>query len=157
MKPLRRRRQEPQNFLTRFQDEMNDLFNRFNNDLFSFNDSFFDQRHSFMPALNVEETDHAYIVEVELPGLDAEDVNIEIKGNVLTISGEKEEKTETKEDVKRTYVVERKYGSFQRSFTLPDDADINKIEATSKKGVFTINIPKDETKETKRIEIRKQD
>lgn len=157
MKPMRRRRHEQDNFLTRFQDEMNDLFNRFNGDAFSFNDNFFDQQHAFTPALNVEETDHAYVVEVELPGMDADDVNVELNGNVLTISGEKEEKTETKEDVKRTYVVERKYGSFQRSFTLPENVDVNNIEATSKKGLFTINIPKDKTKETKRIQVRKDD
>ena len=81
----------------------------------------------------------------ELPGLDAADIDVKFAHNVLTISGEKkEEKEEKKEKKKDYYLSERRYGSFQRSFQLPDGIDAGKIEAKFDKGILKVTLPKTE-------------
>ena len=91
-------------------------------------------------AMEAAEDDKAYIVTAELPGLDEKNVEVKVTDSTITISGEnKEEKEEKKKDY---YFSERSYGSFQRSFTLPDDVDASKIEASMKKGVLTVTLPK---------------
>jgi HSP20 family protein len=109
---------------------------------------------AFIPSVNTREADDAYYIEVDLPGVKKEDISIDINEDILTISGERKVKEEHKED--NFYKVESRYGKFERSFTLPEDADSDKIEATSKNGVLEIKIPKIVKVESKpkKIEIK---
>jgi HSP20 family protein len=113
-----------------------------------------DKEFDFVPTVNTREGDDAYYVDVDLPGISKEDINIDVDENVLTVSGERKVKEEHKED--NYYKVESAYGKFERSFTLPDDADADKIEAASKEGVLEISIPKvpQVDKAPKKIEIK---
>ncbi|BAF70734.1 Hsp20/alpha crystallin family protein [Nitratiruptor sp. SB155-2] len=107
----------------------------------------------WMPAVNEKEDDKAYYVEVDLPGVKKEDINVEVKDNLLVLSGERKFKKE--EEDKGYKRVESFFGKFERRFTLPADADPDKIEAKVEDGVLTIVIPKVEQKEnTKKIEIK---
>lgn len=105
------------------------------------------------PAVNEKEDEKAYYVEVDLPGVKKEDINVEVKDNVLTISGERKFKKEEKD---KGYVrTESFFGRFERRFTLPSDADAEKIDAKVEDGVLYITIPKIEEKEgTKKIEVK---
>jgi HSP20 family protein len=109
---------------------------------------------AFVPAVNTREASDAYYIEVELPGVKKEDINIDINDNTLTISGERKVKEEHKEDT--FYKVESYYGRFERSFALPEDVDVEKIEAEFKDGILEIKIPKIVKVENKpkRIEIK---
>ena len=108
----------------------------------------------FVPAVNTREADDAYYIEVDLPGVKKEDINIDVKDNILTISGERKVEEERKED--DFYRVESVYGKFERSFSLPEDVDADKIEAEAKDGVLTVKIPKAQSveKAPKKIEIK---
>lgn len=104
------------------------------------------------PAVDVAEHDNEYIVKVELPGVARDDVKITMQENILTIRGEKKQEKETKDsDFHR---VERSYGSFQRSFTLPTHVKNDRIEASFKDGILTVNVPKAEEAKPKQIEVR---
>lgn len=92
------------------------------------------------PAVDVVEKDNAYEVTAELPGMSEKDIEVKLAGGMLTITGEKsEEKEEKKKDV---FVSERRYGSFQRCFSVPDDVDADKLEASVSNGVLTVTMPK---------------
>jgi HSP20 family protein len=108
----------------------------------------------FVPAVNTREADDAYYIEVDLPGVKKEDISIDVDDNVLTISGERKVEEERKEE--EFYRVESFYGTFERSFTLPEDVDADKIEAEAKDGVLTVKIPKAQVveKTPKKIEIK---
>jgi HSP20 family protein len=108
---------------------------------------------SFVPAVNTREDDKAYYIEIDLPGVKKEDINVELNDNKLTVSGERK----TKEEVKKEdyYLVESRYGKFQRTFTLPENVDAEHIEAEDNNGVLEIVIPKvNEPEVSKRIEIK---
>jgi HSP20 family protein len=95
---------------------------------------------AYVPSVNVKETDQAFEVSAEVPGIKPEDIQVTLSDGVLSIKGEKkEEKEETKGDY---HVVERRFGSFQRSFRLPRDVDPAKIAAKHKDGVLNITLPK---------------
>ena len=95
---------------------------------------------SGMPAVDVTETEKGYRVVAELPGMDEKDIEVKIASGMLTIKGEKqEEKEEEKQDY---YVRERSFGSFERTFPVPDGVDLDKVEASFKKGVLTVTLPK---------------
>ncbi len=108
----------------------------------------------FVPAVNTREGEFAYHIEIDLPGISKEDIEITTEDNVLTISGERKLKEETKEE--DYYKVESAYGKFTRSFTLPEKVDISAIQAESKNGVLEVIIPKLKEEETKpkKIEIK---
>lgn len=95
---------------------------------------------AFVPTVNTREGEFAYHVDVDLPGVKKEDIKVDLNKGVLTISGERK----TKEEVKQEdyYKIETYFGKFSRSFTLPDNVDIENIEAKSDNGVFEIVIPK---------------
>jgi len=95
---------------------------------------------AFNPRVDVAETETALTVSAELPGLDEKDVTVELEDEVLTISGEKKEETETKEQ--GWYRTERHYGSFRRVIPLPTDVEAGKAKAVFKRGVLSIEIPK---------------
>lgn len=95
---------------------------------------------AFVPTVNIREGEFAYHVDVDLPGVKKEDIKVDLNKGVLTISGERK----TKEEVKQEdyYKIETYFGKFSRSFTLPDNVDIENIEAKSDNGVLEIVIPK---------------
>ena len=95
---------------------------------------------SAVPAVDVSETDKAYEITAELPGMDEKNVEVKLANDVLTIKGEKQDEKEEKR--KDYYMRERSFGSFQRSFQVPDGVDADKIEANFKKGVLTVTLPK---------------
>jgi HSP20 family protein len=104
--------------------------------------------------MDVAETDKAYELTAELPGMSESDVEVVASNGVLTIKGEKkEEKEEKKKDY---YISERRYGSFERRMQVPDEVDADKIAATFKKGVLTVTLPKkaEAQKPTKKIEVK---
>jgi HSP20 family protein len=103
------------------------------------------------PRVDTAETDTAYEVTAELPGVDEKDVKISIEDDVLCISGEKKSEREEK---KKNYVMsERSYGSFKRAFTLPDNVDVDKIAAKYEKGVLKVTLPKTTPSPAKHREI----
>ena len=107
-----------------------------------------------VPAVDIAETDKAYEITAELPGMDEKNIEVKFADGVLTIKGEKkDEKEEKKKDY---YLSERSYGSFQRSFQVPDGVDTDKIEATFKKGVLTVALPKsvEAQKAAKKIDVK---
>lgn len=107
-----------------------------------------------MPSVDIVEKDDAYKVSAELPGMAAGDIEVKYSDGMLTISGEKEE---DKEEKKKDYFLsERRYGSFKRSFRLADGVDADKIAASFKNGVLTVNLPKtaEARKKTKTIAVK---
>lgn len=92
------------------------------------------------PAMDLVEKEKEYEITAELPGIDEKNVDIKLANGTLTIKGEKKEEKEEKQ--KDYYLSERRYGSFQRSFSVPEGVDTSKIEATFTKGVLTITLPK---------------
>jgi len=128
--------------------------NEFFNDSFlpRFIDLSWDGKNTSIPAVNVEETEKAYIIEVAAPGLDRKDLKVNVNDGVLTISSEKKVESEEKND---KYIRhEFGYTSFTRSFTLPEETDVDKIEASHKNGVLHITIPKAEAKVIPSKEIK---
>ncbi len=95
---------------------------------------------SFLPIVNTREGEFAYHVDADLPGIKKKDITVDIHKDILTISGERKLKEEVKEE--DYYKVETSFGKFSRSFTLPDDADIENIEANCDNGVLEVIIPK---------------
>ncbi|MDO8533479.1 MAG: Hsp20/alpha crystallin family protein [Xanthobacteraceae bacterium] len=95
---------------------------------------------STAPAVDIVEKDKAYEITAELPGMDEGNIEVKFSDGMLTIKGEKEEEKEEKK--KDHYLSERRYGAFQRSFGVPDGVDTDKIEASFKKGVLTVVLPK---------------
>jgi len=109
-------------------------------------------KNDWEPTVDVEEDDKSIRVKAEIPGIDEKDLEVKIEDNILTLSGEKKEEREEKN---KNYIFsERKFGSFSRSISLPEGIKTDKINATFKKGVLNIEIPKDETKEAKKIAIK---
>jgi HSP20 family protein len=93
-----------------------------------------------MPAVDFTEIDKAYEVTAELPGMDEKNIEVKLVNHTLTIKGEKrDEKEETKKDY---YMHERSFGSFQRTFAVPEGIDTDKVEASFRKGVLTVTLPK---------------
>jgi len=132
-------------FLPRFTDDF------FGNDFMS---DFFDSSvNKTIPEVNVLENNDAFMIEIAAPGLEKKDFKIDLNNNVLTISSEKEAK---QVDEKEKYIRrEFSYSSFQRSFSLPDSVNQDKIKANHKDGILSIEIPKrDEAKEKPRKEIK---
>ncbi|NVJ52050.1 MAG: Hsp20/alpha crystallin family protein [Campylobacteraceae bacterium] len=109
--------------------------------------------HGFVPIVNTREGESAYHIDVDLPGVKKEDIKVDINKNILTISGERKTKDEIKEE--DYYKVETSFGKFTRSFTLPENVDIENIEARSDNGVLEVIIPKQEEQNSKKsIEIK---
>lgn len=104
------------------------------------------------PLVDITEDEKEYLIKAEVPDVKKEDVKLTVQDNVLTISGER--KTEKEEKGKRYHRVERTYGSFMRSFTLPEDADGSKVSAEYKDGMLNVHLPKSEKAKPKSIEVK---
>lgn len=136
-------------------------YNRPNRDLMSknfsdimdefFNDVINTNRDSFVPGIDISETDNQFLISAELPGMSKEDIDISLDNGRLSISGER--KFEKEEEGKTFHRVETRYGSFNRSFQLPDNVDEESINAKYENGLLNITIDKAEDKVKKKIEI----
>ena len=135
------------NDLSRLHGEMDDLFDSFFRGL----DRPF-SGYKAWPAIDVAEEEDAIVVRAEVPGCKADDIDISVHGNVLTISGEKKLSEEKKE--KGYYHVESTYGSFRREVTLPTDVNQSKVDASYKDGVLSITLPKAEKAKSIKVKIK---
>jgi HSP20 family protein len=108
-------------------------------------------KRAFQVAVDIREEDDAFYVDAEVPGMSAEDVKVDVEKNVLTLSGERKVEKEEIEDTYRR--VERQYGSFTRSFTLPETVDTDNISADLKEGVLALRLPKKEAPTPRSISV----
>jgi HSP20 family protein len=138
-------RWDPAREVDTLQSEMNRLFDTF----FGGNETRGTRR--WVPAVDLVETDDHLVLKADLPGLDRNDVSIEIKDGTLTVSGER--KAENEERSEGYYRVERAYGSFSRSLSLPRGVDPEAVEASFDKGVLEVRIPKPEERKPHRVAI----
>ena len=109
------------------------------------------ERATFAPTFDVSENKDAYVFKADVPGVKKEDLDISITGNRLSVSGKREWDHETKNDT--YYAYEREYGSFSRSFTLPDGADFEHVKTSLDNGVLSLWIPKKPESQAKKIAI----
>ena len=107
---------------------------------------------TMVPAVNIKETEKDFEIELAVPGFDKKDISVEVEKDVLTISSEKEQ-TSNKED-KQVKRMEFSYDRFKRTFTIPEDADADKIKAKSENGVLVISLPKKEQMHTPKKMIK---
>jgi len=103
------------------------------------------------PSVDIKETDEALLVQAELPGIEKKDVHLEVKDGILTLTGERRYEKDVKEE--NVHRIERAYGRFSRSFSLPRNVDAGNIEATMKSGVLEVRLPKRESAKPKSITI----
>jgi HSP20 family protein len=139
---------------TSFRREMDRLFDDFFTPAAAEGRSFAATQSAVSPSIEVDETDKAYVVTAEVPGLAVGEIELSLQDNALTLSGEKRsERTEEKEG--RRY-SERAYGRFSRTIPFPTEVDADKVEAACENGVLTVTLPKNpQAKEkTRRIEIK---
>jgi HSP20 family protein len=142
-------RWEPVRELNSLQSEMNRLFN-----------TFFDTpttggnggARRWIPSMDLVETDTHYVLRADLPGLSEEDVSLEFEDNVLTVAGERKAEHEDKKE--GYHRLERSFGTFRRSLTLPDGVDADAIAATFDRGVLEVSIPKPEERKPRRVAIK---
>ena len=106
---------------------------------------------NWSPVVDIYDTDETIVIKAELPGMDKEDIVVDVEGSVLTLKGERSAIHEVKEE--NYHRRERTFGKFERSFTLPENVDPEKIEADYTDGVLQIKIPKPETKKPKQIAV----
>ena len=106
----------------------------------------------WLPLVDITEDDKEYLIKAELPEVKKDDVKVTVENGVLTISGER--KFEKEEKDRRYHRIERAYGSFTRSFSVPDDADDAKVGAEFKDGVLTVRLAKSEKARPKSIEVK---
>ena len=104
------------------------------------------------PLVDITEDDKEYLIKTELPEVKKDEVKVTVENGVLTITGER--KFEKEEKGRKYHRVERAYGNFVRSFTLPDDADANKVNAEFKDGVLKVHVAKSEAAKPKHIEVK---
>src|ERR1700757_4868600 len=140
-------RWDPFREFSTLQDRMNRLFH----------DSLGDGREealtttAFAPAVDVYEDEHNVTLKIEVPGIDEKDIEVRIENNVLTVHGERKfEKEEKEENYRR---VERQYGSFTRTFTLPTTVDAEKVSADYDKGILKVSLPKKAEAKPKQIKV----
>lgn len=144
-------RWDPFRDLVGIQDELNRLFGR----TFTGGESMRPSATgAWMPAMDVFEGDDAIVAKLELPGIEPNDVEVAVGDATLTVSGKREFASETNEE--NYHRVERRYGSFARSITLPQTADVEKVGASFDRGILTIEVPKVERAKPKKIEIKAQ-
>lgn len=132
------------------QDEINELFR----DFFRGWDAEGTEKRmgTWVPAVDIDENENEYVVHADLPGIPKKDINVSVDNGMLTLSGERKE--EHKEGKGANRRVERYYGSFTRSFTLPGSVDTEKVKAAYKDGVLSVTLPKREEAKPKQISVK---
>lgn len=143
-------RWDPFRDLLSIQEEMNQLFNR------AFGRTFGEGGEAparvWAPALDISERKDAYVVTVEVPGVKQDDIDITLEDGLLTISGERKQVQESSDE--QFHRVERRYGAFRRSITLPSQVQADAIEASYENGVLEVLLPKAEEAKPKKITVR---
>jgi HSP20 family protein len=125
-------------------DRLNRMFSDLYGEAFS--------RSAWVPAVDIYETDnHDVVIKAELPDVKKEDIGVSVENNVLTLTGERKPEQSTREQFQR---VERRFGSFSRSFTLPTSVDAGQIAASYKDGVLTIRLPRREAAKPRQITVK---
>lgn len=139
--------------ITRFNRPEQDIMSKRFSDIMDefFNDAVRTRRDTFVPSIDVSETEDQFLISAELPGMNKEDIDISLENSRLSISGERSFEKEDKG--KKYHRVESSYGSFERSFQLPDNVDAESISASYENGVLNISIDKSEEEVKKQIEI----
>ena len=127
-----------------------DIFERFFED-HSF-PALFGEESAWAPAFDIMETKKEYVIKGELPGINVKDLEVTLSDGILTVKGEKNHEKEEKDE--NYHRVERSFGSFQRSFRIPEKVMADKVDAAYKDGILKLTIPKAEPSEPKRIEIK---
>jgi len=107
---------------------------------------------AWTPVANISETDGEYLIKTELPEVSKEDVKVTVDEGVITINGERRKEAEHKDE--KVHRIESFYGSFSRSFRLPEDADVEAIQAESKNGVLKVRVPKKPTARPRTVEVQ---
>lgn len=104
------------------------------------------------PAVDIKEEDNRYLISADIPGVKPEEIDVNMEDGILPIKGERESKTEEERDNYKR--IERSYGVFYRRFTMPDNADADKISAKCEHGVLEVSIPKKETAQARKISVK---
>jgi HSP20 family protein len=141
-------RWEPVRELDALQSEMNRLFDGFFGAGRGTNGT---RARRWIPAMDLVESEDHLVLRADLPGMSEDDIEIEIKDGVLTVSGERKSEQEHKDE--GYYRVERAFGSFSRSLTLPDGVSADQVSANFDKGVLEVRIPKPEERKPQRVQI----
>jgi HSP20 family protein len=124
-------------------DRLNRMFADFHTEAFN---------QAWVPAVDIYETDsHEVVIKAELPEVKKEDIGVTVENNVLTLTGERKQEQSTKHE--QFQRIERRFGSFSRSFTLPTSVDAGQIAASYKDGVLTIRLPRREESKPKQISV----
>lgn len=140
-------RWDPFRELATLRDEMERLFDTF----FGRRSALMEREYTYVPAVDVEETDNEFIVRAELPGMDKKNIKISLSEDAITISGERKRH---KEEKSKTYHrIEMAYGKFTRTIEFPCEVDPASAKAVYKNGILTITVPKSEKAKPKEIEI----
>jgi HSP20 family protein len=138
------RRRDPFQELLNLRDDMDRLFDTFFGRAPEENGGF------WSPTVDIEEDNENYLVKAELPGITKDDIKISVRGNLITLSGERRHTSETK----TFHRIERSYGRFSRTITLPSDVDSDKVKAIYKDGIVMVILPKPESTKPKEIEVK---
>ena len=144
-------RWEPVRELTSLQTEMNRLFNTFFDTPSGGGGGNGGALRRWLPPMDLVETEDHFVLRADLPGLSEEDVSIELEDSVLTVAGER--KTEHEDKKEGFYRMERSFGQFRRSLTLPEGVDADGITASFDKGVLEVRIPKPEERKPRKVAI----
>jgi HSP20 family protein len=128
-----------------------DIFDRF----FDFElPTLFGEEEMAVPHFDISETEKEYVISGEIPGIDVKDFNVTFTDGIITIKGEKKKETEEKEE--NYHRIERHFGSFERSFRVPDKVKTDELDANYKDGVLKLTLPKAEVSEVKKIEVKEK-
>lgn len=141
-------------FFSTSSPELDELFSK---DFLGYTKKELSKLEATLPSANIDESEKEYIIELAVPGLKKEDLNVELKQNVLTISSEQKEEKEEKDEQKNFLRKEFSYRSFKRSFQLPESADSSKLDAIYDNGILRIEVGKklnEANKQIKRIEVK---
>ncbi len=132
---------------------LRDDFDRLFRSLFSRFPGFHEGEDDFWsPAMDIEEDNDNIVVKTEIPGMKKDDIMVSVRNNMLTVSGERKQKTETKN--KTYHRIERSHGKFSRTVTLPSEVEADKVKAAYKDGVLSITLPKPASAKPKQIEVK---
>lgn len=140
----------PAHPVERMRWELDQVLGRFFQDAWTTN--FWSEEQGWTPTLDVKETSDAVVVRAELPGVDPKDLDITVTGDLLTLQGKKEERTEQKDE--NWFRTECRYGQFRRSILLPEGVDAENVQADFKHGVLSIELKKTADAQAKRIPIK---
>ncbi len=136
---------EPFQDLVRFDDEFDRWYDSMVRRFFA------PEVRNWMPAIDIAENNGNIEVRAEIPGVNKDDLKVTVEGDVLSITGERKQESETKD--KKYHRIERYYGKFSRTINLPYPVEADKVKATYKDGILTVTLPKPESAKTKEIEV----